>query len=287
MTNIGSDERSQAIRDVAFAWAESTGNEILLLVEAGSRAHGFASPNSDHDVRVIFRQPLTRAMALLPGDETVDLKHAKLPFDPGFEVSLAGWSLRRALELGLASAPQFSAAARLTREARPHCAYFADDDFLRRIGPLAAAMAPRPAAHNLRGQLKVALKRELARPEDPKQKIYLQIAQVLLQAEWVVSNHERGWQFPLGMDELMQEVPMASLERRIIEDLLDWKRASPDSQARRRIHALDSWLATSHELLNERIAQIPDAYIAPEIAESIWLTSYGLTEPDLEMAPAP
>ena len=50
---IPSDVRAEIMRRLAHAEAEH-GVRILLAIKSGSRAWGFASPNSDYDVRFIY-----------------------------------------------------------------------------------------------------------------------------------------------------------------------------------------------------------------------------------------
>ncbi|MBS7369469.1 MAG: nucleotidyltransferase domain-containing protein, partial [Oscillospiraceae bacterium] len=43
---------------------EQQGVTVLLAVESGSRAWGFASPDSDFDVRFIYKRPLNGYLQL-------------------------------------------------------------------------------------------------------------------------------------------------------------------------------------------------------------------------------
>ena len=65
---------------------------VLLAVESGSRAWGFASPDSDYDVRFIYAHPRDWYLSVL---EQRDVIERMLPGD----LDLSGWELRKALRL--------------------------------------------------------------------------------------------------------------------------------------------------------------------------------------------
>ena len=67
---------------------------IVLAVESGSRAWGFASPDSDYDVRFLYVRQLEDYAAL-----TVPRDVIERPIEG--ELDLNGWDLRKALTLGL------------------------------------------------------------------------------------------------------------------------------------------------------------------------------------------
>ncbi|MCB1588328.1 MAG: nucleotidyltransferase domain-containing protein [Xanthomonadales bacterium] len=69
---------------------------VLYAAESGSRAWGFASPDSDFDVRFIY---VHRPDWYLRLDEPRDVIEAMLPGD----LDLAGWDLRKTLRLYLRS----------------------------------------------------------------------------------------------------------------------------------------------------------------------------------------
>lgn len=62
--------------------------EILLACETGSRAWGFPSPDSDFDVRFIYRHPRDWYLALNEKKDTIECMYENNEFD------LSGWDLK-------------------------------------------------------------------------------------------------------------------------------------------------------------------------------------------------
>lgn len=65
---------------------------ILLAVESGSRAWGFASPDSDYDVRFIYMRPKKAYLRL---DRTRDV--IEVPIND--ELDINGWDIDKTLRL--------------------------------------------------------------------------------------------------------------------------------------------------------------------------------------------
>jgi len=84
------DAIRQAIADIEAEHAV----RVLFAAESGSRAWGFASPDSDFDVRFIY---VHRRDWYLGIDEPRDVIEAMLPGD----LDLSGWDLRKTLRLFL------------------------------------------------------------------------------------------------------------------------------------------------------------------------------------------
>ena len=74
-----------------------TGVEILFAVESGSRAWGFASPDSDWDVRFVYRQPAKEYVRLVKQPDTLG-RSAK-----GDLYDITGWDVAKALKQALSS----------------------------------------------------------------------------------------------------------------------------------------------------------------------------------------
>jgi predicted nucleotidyltransferase len=79
---------------------EANAVSIMFAIESGSRAWGFESPNSDYDVRFIYRRHKNDYLSLTysADDEVIE---DKLPGD----IDVSGWDIRKALKLGLRSNP--------------------------------------------------------------------------------------------------------------------------------------------------------------------------------------
>lgn len=63
---------------------------ILLAIESGSRAWGFASPDSDYDVRFIYVRPMEEYLHLNPTKDTIEWQ-----LDDVLDIN--GWDLSKAL----------------------------------------------------------------------------------------------------------------------------------------------------------------------------------------------
>ncbi|MGP1684583.1 MAG: nucleotidyltransferase domain-containing protein [Giesbergeria sp.] len=83
----------------ALRHIEATHNvTVLFACESGSRGWGFASPDSDYDVRFIYVQRLPWYLTVAPGRDVIEL-----PISGDLDVN--GWDLRKALGLMRESNP--------------------------------------------------------------------------------------------------------------------------------------------------------------------------------------
>ena len=80
------------IQETLKSLANEKNIEILFSCESGSRAWGFESPDSDWDVRFIYRHDLNWYLSLEDKKDTID---EMLPL----ELDLGGWELRKTLRL--------------------------------------------------------------------------------------------------------------------------------------------------------------------------------------------
>jgi hypothetical protein len=93
IADIPADIRAQILARLDDI-ARSERVRIILAVESGSRAWGFASPDSDYDVRFLYVRRVEDYAALeLPRDVI------ERPIDGALD--LGGWDLRKGLSLGL------------------------------------------------------------------------------------------------------------------------------------------------------------------------------------------
>ena len=81
---------------------EKEGVRILMAIESGSRAWGFASPNSDYDVRFVYVRDKDWYLAI-----GLEEKRDVIEYPIVDEIDLNGWDVRKALKLYWKSNPAF------------------------------------------------------------------------------------------------------------------------------------------------------------------------------------
>jgi len=98
---IPSDIRDEIMRRLANTEKEK-GVRIVLAIESGSRAWGFASPNSDYDVRFIYIHPEDWYYSI-----NLEERRDVIEYPIVDEIDLNGWDIRKALKLFWKSNPAF------------------------------------------------------------------------------------------------------------------------------------------------------------------------------------
>lgn len=90
---IPDDVRAEILTRIKNAEKEHN-VKVLYAVESGSRAWGFASPNSDYDVRFIYVRPKEWYLTI-----DVEDKRDVIEYPIVDEIDINGWDLRKALKL--------------------------------------------------------------------------------------------------------------------------------------------------------------------------------------------
>ncbi|HEX7815829.1 nucleotidyltransferase domain-containing protein [Dyella sp.] len=83
---------NEAIQEAIATIEHDFGVRVLYAAESGSRAWGFASPDSDYDVRFVYAHPRDWYLSVF---EQRDVIERMLPGD----LDVSGWELRKALRL--------------------------------------------------------------------------------------------------------------------------------------------------------------------------------------------
>ena len=92
--------------------------KILLACETGSRAWGFPSPDSDYDIRIIYRHEKDWYLSLNDKKDSITRMYENNDID------ITGWDLRKCMNLLMKSNPA------LLERIQSHIIYQADEEFL-------------------------------------------------------------------------------------------------------------------------------------------------------------
>jgi uncharacterized protein len=138
----------------------SRGVRVLFACESGSRAWGFASPDSDYDVRFIYTGPAASYLTVHAARDVIE--------EPvNAELDVSGWDLRKALGLLAKSNPP------LLEWLDSPIVYRQDEAFVARFRALATAwFDPRASGHHYANMARNNY-REHMRGETVKLKKYL------------------------------------------------------------------------------------------------------------------
>lgn len=212
---------------------------ILLAVESGSRAWGFASPDSDYDVRFIYVRPKENYLRLEQVRDVIEL-----PIND--ELDINGWDVSKALKLLHKSNPTvfewFSSPI-----------VYKTTDFAERFKPIMLRYFSSKSGlwhylHMAEGNYREYLKGDMV-----KAKKYFYVLRPILACRWIL---EKGTPPPMLFSELMESQLPDYLEE-TVQDLLELKVNSPEIKLIPRIDILNDYMDRSITEVKEQIEQLP------------------------------
>jgi uncharacterized protein len=189
---------------------EKRGIEILLAVESGSRAWGFASPDSDYDIRFIYRHEKDWYLSPWDKDETIE-------FMTEDDLDGSGWDLRKTFHLLLKSN-----AALLSWFYSP-IIYVKNEKFHELFKPLAdQCFSPIAVSYHYLSMSKKYL--EACRSNEVKLKSYFYCLRTALTGKWIL---EKGTVPLVLFSELL--ILIDDHNRKKIENLITLKATKGES----------------------------------------------------------
>lgn len=221
---------------------ESENIKILLAVESGSRAWGFASPDSDYDVRFVY---IRRPEDYLRLDVVRDV--IELPIDDVLDIN--GWDLQKTLRLLHKSNPtlfewfsspivyQKTEFADKFRELMMH--YFSSKKTLYHYISMAE------------GNYREYLQGEIVRV-----KKYFYVLRPVLACRWIL---DRGTPPPMLFSELLKaELPVELID--VVNQLLELKMNSPEVKLINRISEINEYLDESIPSIKSAVRLLDDSH---------------------------
>lgn len=209
------------------AVAAEEGVDILFAIESGSRAWGFASPDSDYDVRFVYRHRC---------DWYLSLREERDVIERGIdarEIDLSGWDLRKALRLLLKWNPALHEwlVSPITYSQTGACrgemvALYEEHADLRAIG------------HHYLSIARSMWSKMAAGDEVPLKK-YFYALRPLMALKWLETQHGVP---PMDFEALRSAAPWPSEMDGAVDDLIALKRETPELGHGRRVPVIDRWI---------------------------------------------
>jgi predicted nucleotidyltransferase len=190
------------------------GVRVLYACESGSRAWGFASLDSDYDVRFIYMHALDWYLAV---DHQRRRDVIEIPIDGLWDVN--GWELRKALGLLAKSNPP------LLEWLRSPIVYREDETTTARLRELAEAYFSPRSCHLHYVNMANANHREYLKGDVVWRKKYFYLLRPLLACRWI--ERDLG-QVPMEFEAMLRRVDLDDDVIAAIETLLEQKRGSDE-----------------------------------------------------------
>ena len=187
---------------------------ILLAVESGSRAWGFASPDSDFDVRFIYLRPLEYYLSVYPGEDNIDLPIKE-------DLDLVGWDMKKALFLlGKSNCT-------LLDWIGSPIVYHSESGFQSDIKELAlSTFQPKPGIYHY-----LNLAEKTGNISNPGSEISLKsliyCLRSLMACHWIYQEKTPP---PVPFDQLLDFCPYSNAEKQAIADLVQKKKQAAESE---------------------------------------------------------
>ncbi|WP_051237036.1 nucleotidyltransferase domain-containing protein [Ottowia thiooxydans] len=167
-----SDEMRVTIKENLAALERQHQVKVLFACESGSRGWGFASPDSDYDVRFVYVNRLDWYLTVSPGRDVIEQPISG-------ELDINGWDLRKALQLASDSNPT------LLEWLRSPIIYQQENPWADRLRTLAEeSFSPVRGYHHYVSMAKKNLREHLY-GEVVRYKKYLYVLRPLLAARWI------------------------------------------------------------------------------------------------------
>ena len=213
---------------------------ILHCVESGSRAWGFASPDSDYDVRFIYVRPAEFYLKL---EKTRDVIEWQL--DDTLDIN--GWDLKKTLQLLHSSNPT------LFEWNQSPIVYKTTDEWHRISEIINRYFLMKSGLYHYLSTAKSNY-REFLKGEIVKLKKYFYVLRPLLACRWILKEQTPP---PMLFSELVESCLEPGLKP-VVEDLVRLKMQTPEIGEGKRIDVLNEYIDRSIEEIDALIKALPE-----------------------------
>lgn len=214
---------------------------ILYACESGSRAWGFASDDSDYDVRFIYCHGLPHYLSVGSRRDVIEQ-----PVDDLLDLS--GWDLRKALQLGGKSNPS------LLEWLRSPIVYRDHPEFMRDFVPLMErCCSPATLFQHYASLARHTVKAHLGGPRI-RQKKYFYVLRPLLACRWI---ERKGTIPPIEFAALLPLLPASTGLRQAVDNLLTRKKAGGELMETPPIEVIHAFANEALSACEARAATLP------------------------------
>lgn len=213
---------------------------LLYVCESGSRAWGFASPDSDYDVRFIYARPIDSYLSIRPVPDVINL-----PVDAVLDIG--GWDIKKALWL------LYKSNAPLLEWLQSPIVYRERAGFAEQMCALAPQyFSPRAGIHHYTSMARNAL--EQLEGSAVRLKKYFYALRPILAAQWIVAHRSIP---PMEFHLLRQQPTLPADVSEEIDRLLAIKATAEERATLAPVPLLNNYIARALDTCHQAAASFP------------------------------
>ena len=221
---------------------QTHGVKIIYACESGSRAWGFASKDSDYDVRFIYAHPNNWYLSIAEKKDVIEI-----PVNE--ELDISGWDIRKSLRL-------------LRKSNSPLLEWLSSPSVYKNIeaavSPFYAlskrAFLPESSCHHYLSMARSSIAK-FQNEQDIKIKLYLYAARTILCCKWII---ERMNQPPMQIQDLLKEYLPTGKIRNFVDKLINLKGNDSESTKIERSSHFEDYMNEEFKLLEAEIPKNPE-----------------------------
>ncbi|TVY01906.1 nucleotidyltransferase domain-containing protein [Paenibacillus cremeus] len=218
---------------------------VLYACEAGSRAYGLASEESDYDVRFLYVHPVEWYLSIWDKRDVIERRISDT-------LDISGWDLRKALSLFRKSNPPL---LEWLQSPIPYYEAYSAAERVRQLSPL--TFAPQSCTYHYLHMAERNYRDFLSTGEQIRTKKYFYVLRPIFSCMWIETRNEMP---PLDFDRLVDElVPAHSELRAAIKRLVERKKAGDEFDTEPRVNVLNQFLEEQIAHFKQSAAQLPSA----------------------------
>jgi len=213
----------ESIRDILKEIEEKKDIQILYACETGSRAWGFPSPDSDYDVRFIYRHKIDWYLSLSQRKDTIEFMAGDL--------DVTGWDLKKSLLLlKKSNAP-------LIERFQSPIEYYSSGGFKEEFKHLIESYYSPTAVFYHHYSLAIKFWEEIKSKETFKLKSYFYLMRSLLSCNWIVKDTSL---LPMHIEGLMKYINEE--EKALLTQLIELKSIVDEKYLHPNDAKLNGWI---------------------------------------------
>lgn len=237
------------------------GAELLFAVESGSRAWGFASPDSDYDVRFVYKRHLRDYVRVY---ERRDVIEAPIIGD----LDINGWDIVKALTHLRKSNPS------LLEWLHSPIVYRNHGDFADKLRVLAKQkFSPRRMTYHYLSMAKQNYRLSIENKPEVALKKYLYVLRPLACIAWLEQN---GSPPPTSIHDTLAGIMLPDEVRARLLELIDRKKSVGELGTEPHDLLLDEYIDSSMARIAETVSALPDVEIKASLMDEILWAEMGI-----------